>query len=1034
MQEYLKNIAVKFSDPQTSEMGYRTDLENLLVKIFPKDKKYQIHHDAKAVGGNKPDFVILKDGVPLLYIEAKDIGVSLDKVEKSDQMDRYFGYNNLVLTDYVEFRFYRNGERYGEPVAISTFDKTYRTIVELSHNFSLLSKTIVDFAASHKEPIKRGKHLAQIMGGKAQRIRDNVKEMLVVTSDAYADLLKMRDVVKEHLVSSLDDESFADMYAQTLVYGLFAARYNDKTADNFSRAEARELVPKTNPFLRSFFDHIAGESFPDRLGFIVDELCEVFTHADVHRLMHEYFTQGKISGGVHTSPDPVIHFYEDFLREYDTKKKMEMGVFYTPRPVVQFIVRAVDSILKSEFGLEKGLTDTTKISVEKKETNEKGKEVKVQKEYHKVQVLDVATGTGTFLNEVITHIYSSFKGQEGGWPAYVENDLLPRLHGFELMMASYTIAHLKLGMTLHDTGAGGINKRLGVYLTNTLEEAKNSIWGNNSLFVGVQESITKEAIEASRVKSDYPIMCVIGNPPYSGISMNRHYTDNNVYKVEPGGLQKLQEKKNWLDDDYVKFIRFAESLVEKNGEGVVGMITAHGYIDNPTFRGMRWHLRKTFDKIYVIDLHGNSNKKETAPDGGKDENVFDIKTGVSMILAIKNSPDVKSKKLGQVYQTDFYGLRESKYERLDVESIESIKWNELPENTEVWRVEGKGKSEYQKGFSVAELFPKNTTGIVTMGDSFIVDKDKEILTKRVREFLYNNVLENELKFKYNLGKNYAKWVIDNKKKIQDDPSKIASLLYRPFDSRYTYFDKNLVWRTRDQVMIQLVNRENIAFIASRINRQASLGYFFVTKTLTDFHVLDNAQDSTSVFPLYLYDERGEKIPNINKAIWQKINELVGETIPENILDYVYAYLHSPNYRDKYKEFLKIDFPRVPFPKNKEEFWNLVPLGTKLRELHLMTSSECNKLITTYPVTGGDVVEKIKYEKEKVYINNTQYFGNVPKVAWDFYIGGYQPAQKWLKDRKDKKLSNEDIEHYQKMIVVLVETDRIMKEIDKTFEN
>lgn len=1033
MEEYLKNISQKFARTDASsgrEMIYRTDFEILLKEIFQADGKVtQINHDSTNDNGNKPDFVVSKNAVPILYIEAKDIGVSLDKIEKSNQMDRYFGYNNLILTDYVEFRFYRNGEKYGEPVVIAHFDKTNRNITPLPERFSLLAKTLVDFASSHKEPIKRGAHLARIMGGKAQRIRDNVKEMLTAPSDRYQDLLKMRDVVKAHLVSSLDDDSFADMYAQTLVYGLFTARYSDTTLATFSRAEARELVPKTNPFLRSFFDHIAGESFPERLRHIVDELCEVFSHADVHRLMHDYFRKENLFGEVFESPDPVIHFYEDFLKEYDVKKKMEMGVFYTPKPVVQFIIRAVDSVLKNEFGLEKGLADTTKIQVEKKEIDTKGKEIKVQKEYHKVQVLDVATGTGTFLNELIHFVHKGFVGQEGRWSAYVEHDLLPRLHGFELMMASYTIAHLKLGMTLQDSGVAKLNTRLGVYLTNTLDEPVD--YKNQHTLFGIMDSIAEESKNASRVKTEYPIMCVIGNPPYSGVSMNKQYTDNSVYKVEPGGKVKLKEKKNWLDDDYVKFIRFAESLIEKNGEGVVGMITAHGYIDNPTFRGMRWHLRNTFDKIYVLDLHGNSNKKEVSPDGSKDGNVFDIKTGVSIILGVKKQGVGKDKKLAQVYQADFFGTRKSKYEKLNKGSIETIQWNVLPKNTEVWGVEGEGKDEYQKGFSVAECFPKNTTGIVTMGDSFIIDKNKDVLKKRVQDFLYNDVSEDELKTKYDLGKNYARWVVENKKNIQDDPNNIVPLAYRPFDIRYTYFDKNLVWRTRDQVTQHFVNKENLALVfVQRSPAETPSSYIFLSKNIVvNGYIRSDSVSIDTMAPLYLYTNQGEKIPNMDKKIWEEINVVVGDTTPENILDYIYAYLHSPKYRETYKDFLKTDFPRVPYPKNKEEFWGLVSLGAKLRELHLMTAPECSKLITTYPVSGSDVVEKITYKDGKVYINDIQYFGGVPEVAWSFYVGGYQPAQKWLKDRKEQKLSNEDIEHYQKMIVVLVETDKIMKEID-----
>lgn len=1025
MHEYIKAIAQKFARTDVAtgrEMIYRADFEGLLKSIFQADGSVtQINHDATSDNGNKPDFVISKNGVPILYIEAKDIGVSLDKIEKSNQMERYFGYDNLILTDYVEFRFYRNGVSYGEPVKIATFDKEHRVVQVVEENFPLLQKTILDFSSSHKEPIKSGVHLARIMGGKAQRIRDNVREMLKSNSESYQDLHKIRDVVKENLVAALDDESFADMYAQTLVYGLFAARYNDKSANDFSRMEARELVPKTNPFLRSFFDHIAGTSFPERLRFIVDELCEVFSHADIEKILHDFYQKEK------DNKDPIIHFYEDFLKEYDGKKKMEMGVFYTPRPVVQFIVRAVDHVLKKEFGLAKGLTDTTKITITQKEENTKGKMVSVNREYHKVQVLDIATGTGTFLNEVIEYIHKDFIGQEGRWASYAQNDLLPRLHGFELMMASYTIAHLKLGMTLHETGAKQLDQRLGVYLTNSLDAPID--YSNQYSLFGVMDSIALESKNASRVKNEYPIMCVIGNPPYSGISMNKHYTENNVYKVEIGGKDKLKEKKNWLDDDYVKFIRLAESLIEKNGEGVVAMITAHGYVDNPTFRGMRWHLRNTFDSIYIVDLHGNSNKKESTPTGGKDENIFDIKTGVSIIIGVKKKSEQKDKQLAQVYQADLWGARKEKFAQLDAGTLDSMEWNALPEAADLWKVEAEGRVEYEKGFSVAELFPVNTTGIVTMGDSFIVDKDKKALGDRIERFLQTPITELELKKEYDLGKNYAKWIINNKPKIEFDSSKLISFAYRPFDTRVTYFDKNLVWRTRDKVMQHFLNRENVGLIFARSQKDPVFSAVFISEYVMETKC-GEASTQSAIAPLYLHNDQNEKTPNINDELWQQINAIVGDTTPENILDYVYASLHSPSYREKFKEFLKTDFPRVPFPANKDIFWRLVPLGTKLRELHLMHAPECNQFVTTFPVAGNDTVEKVKYESGNVYINETQYFGGVPEIAWNFYIGGYQPAQKWLKDRKGSVLTNEDIEHYQKMIVVLVKTHEIMMKIDE----
>ncbi len=990
MDKYLSEIQSYFQDENSSEHSYRTSFENYLKEIFPKEKGYLTQQDQRAINGNKPDFVILKGRVPVLYIEVKKVGESLDKVEKSEQADRYFGYDNLIISDYVNFRLFRNGQKYNEEISLGDIDKNNKYIKIREDNSKHLTKTIQDFVSSHKESIKSGIQLARIMGGKAQRIRENVSYMIQSRKESSSDLFKILDVVKQNLIANLDDKTFADMYAQTLVYGLFVARYNDKTPENFSRIEARDLVPKSNPFLRSFFDHITGNTFPDQLKYIVDELCEVFQHADVEKLLSDFYGKEK------ENKDPVIHFYEDFLKEYDAKKKMEMGVFYTPRPVVQFIVRAVDDILKSEFGLTKGLADTTKIKKDKIGKDAKGKEIKVPVEYHKVQVLDIATGTGTFLNEVIHKVYQNFKDQEGSWQSYVENDLLPRLHGFELMMASYTIAHLKLGMTLHDTGVKDLDKRIGVYLTNTLE-APALIEIQPSMF-GVMESIVEERKSASKIKSEYPIMCVIGNPPYSVQSMNPDYISQDVYKVEPGGNMKLKEKNSkMLNDDYVKFIRFAEDLIEKNEEGILGMITAHGYINNSTFRGMRWHLRNTFTKIYILDLHGNSRKKEVTPSGSKDDNVFDIMTGVSIILGFKKS-DLKNKKLATVYKSDLYGLRQEKFEKLDNYIFNTIKWVELPDEHDVWVLEGEGKEKYKKGFSIAEMFPVNSVGVTSSKDEVLINSNVNILLQQVKE-------------------NY---------KLEPEEEFVRSIAYRPFDIKNIYYNKKFVGRPRLAVMQHLKN-ENISLIFEKIvpMMDASVSVF-ISKNLSDGH-LTGAR--SYVAPLYIH-KNDKIIPNLNKEMWRQINNVVGEVTPENIFDYIYAVLHSPKYRETYKEFLKIDFPRVPYPKDKKHFEMLVRLGNKLRELHLMIDPECEKLITKYSIPGGNIVDKVKYKDGNVYINDSQYFEDVPEISWNFYIGGYQPAQKYLKDRKGNQLTHEEIEHYQKIIKVLFETDKIMQEIDK----
>jgi type I restriction-modification system DNA methylase subunit len=1019
-KDYIQSVSSKFSHEETTEMGYRTDFEILLKGIFKSINVRRIAHDARAEQGNKPDFVVLNYDIPILYIEAKDIGISLDKVEKSEQMRRYYGYTNLVLTDYLEFRFYRNGLYYVEPIKIAEYDLKTREITPIPDNYEYLARTLTDFTQSQKEPIKSGEHLAKIMGGKAQRIRDNVKQFLSIKSEKNEELIKVYETIKKLLVHDLIPDSFADMYAQTLVYGLFAARYNDESPSNFTRQEARDLIPKSNPLLRHFFDHIVGPNFDKRLEYIVNELCEVFSHADVNELMREYYNTD-LFGEEHRGPDPVIHFYEDFLKEYDPILRKKMGAYYTPVPVVQFIVRSVDYILKKDFGLAEGLADTSKTA----------------NGLHRVQILDPSVGTGTFISAVINIIYQGLlkRGQKGRWPTYVHNDLLPRLHGFELMMAPYTIAHLKLAMAFGQTGFKYFNRRLGIYMTNSLEKAI----GQGELFTafGLAESIAEESKEAAIIKNETPIMVVIGNPPYSVASSNETEYANGLvkkYKVEPGGKQKLKERKHWLNDDYVKFIAFAEDMISKNREGIVGFITNHGYLDNPTFRGMRWHLMYTFDSIYIIDLHGNIKKKELSPDGNKDENVFDIQPGVSIILAVKTGKKEKGI-LAKVYHFDMWGRREDKFNQLNNSTFKSIKWASLTNYAPNFFFVQKGssalESEYRKGICIINLFIEGTTGVFTLGDGFIIDIDRGSLVERIKNFLSEDIPESVLKEQFNLGKNYAKWIIGNKKEITFKQDKITPITYRPFDFRYTYLDNKLVWRPRTKLMSNFLKGANIGLAVGRQGQvvgSMEWNVVFVTNNIIDLNCFYRGGEQ--VYPLYLYRENGAKIPNLNSEIVNEIYRIVGKVSPEEIFNYIYAILHSPSYRKKYKDFLKIDYPWVPYPKDKEAFRILGAFGAELRSLHLLESPKLNQFITTYPIVGSDIVEKIFYKKGKVFINPEQYFGNVPEVAWNFYIGGYQPAQKWLKDRKGSTLTNSDIEHYQKIIVALTETNRIMNEIDQ----
>ena len=1009
---YLNEIQSLFYTEKAREHAYRPALSNLLQSIN-SDPNTKILNDPSRSEHGAPDFLIMRgNDLIIAHIETKDLNVDLDKTETSEQLQRYYGYTNLLLTDYLDFRFFKNGEK-TETISIGKI--TDGKIILFEEHMGQLEYALKDFISGKPETIRSGLQLAKIMGGKARRIRDNVRRFLEIKSESNQELDRIYEVIKNLLIHDLSKEKFADMYAQTLVYGLFIARYHDESEENFTRAEARDLVPESNPFLKTFFDHIAGNSFDKRLAYIVNELCEIFCHSDVQGLMSQYSKQLGLFDEDKESPDPVIHFYEDFLKEYDAKQRVELGVFYTPLPVVRFIVRSIDEILKKEFGLEKGLADSSKIE---RTIIRQGQ--KVKETLHRVQVLDPATGTGTFLNEVINQIYSSFKGQEGRWKSYVNDDLLPRIYGFELMMASYTIAHLKLGLNLSGTGYKEFNRRIGVYLTNSLEDA---IDVDNTLFapIGLPFAISKEAEAAGIIKNKKPIMVVTGNPPYSISSSNKGEWIQNLIKDYK---KDLNERKINLDDDYIKFIRFAEHFIEKNKSGIVAMITNNSYIDGITHRQMRKHLLETFDDIYILNLHGDSRKKEKTPDGGKDENVFDIQQGVAISIFVRKSSDKKG--LGKIHYSELFGKRRDKFQTLNEKDILNIKWQKLNCSAPYYFFSPKdfsSQDEFYKNFMITDLFINYSAGIKTKIDKVATDFNREVLAARIEKILDNKPSLEEIIRDYHLNENTT-WEYKKAIDCRFDESKIRLFSYRPFDYRYVYFDHNFLSRSRRKVM------DNVAksnFTLSFTHQGRNYGpEALITREVTCEDFITN---HTFTAPLYI-NNMDSLEPNLKRELLHNFQQIVGKLSPEEILEYIYAVLYSPSYRTKFEEFLKIDFPRIPYPKSAEQFHKLAEKGKELQQLHLMESPLLNDLTITYPVGGTDRVEKTVYSAGSIFINSNQYFGNVPEIAWNFYVGGYQPAQKWLKDRKGQILSSEDIEHYQKIIVVLTETNKIMKEIDK----
>lgn len=1060
---YLDELRAKFASGHATEHSYRPALARLFESIDPA---LTVINEPKKSEAGMPDFLFERNGVPFGWAEAKDVDKDVIRLKgySVEQRRRYEkAYPNLIYTNGVDFEFIRDGAQV-HFVSIADF------VMGLQPNpdrFEELERQLRLFAEQKPISIRSARKLAEMMAAKAAIIKDEVAIALKDDPEFRSGLGGQFKSFKANLLPALEPDEFADIYAETITYGMFATRFHDDTLDSFSRQEALEKLPASNPFLKGLFEYVAGPALPKRLGYIVDDLVQLMRASDPHALFEGY---GKFTA----RNDPFIHFYEDFLAAYNPKKRKSRGVWYTPEPVVDFIVRAVDDVLKTEFGLADGLADTSKVTVDwDTGTNhpKTGKPVTVKREVHKVQILDPATGTGTFLAKAVQLIADRVKMRAPGkWSGYVEQDLLPRLHGFELLMASYAMCHMKLDMQLTESGykPSAHPPRLSVWLTNALEPAEREV---RDLFF---QPLAEEARGASEVKRQTPIMCVIGNPPYSGESANKgsHIMAlMEAYKKEPGGEQKLKERNSkWINDDYVKFIRMAEDLISRNSSGgVLGFITNHGYLDNPTFRGMRWHLLKTFDKLYILDLHGNSKRKEVSPDGSPDKNVFDIQQGVSVVIGIRLQTAAKAESLASVHHGELWGSRDEKGNALfslGVGNKNVLNSLELEnKNFALVRRASSRATSYEQLLSVTDLFPINGTGIVTKRDELNIQYTRAKVSKVVEDV--ENLTETQLRRKYHLPGDVRDWryewacadVRENARSYRIEP-----ISYRPFDTRYIYYSgrsRGLVGWPVERIMGNFVRGRNLGLLAPR---QCALEWqhSFVTDRITEFNLTGTAgrYGSGSLFPLYVYPDNAvqqqdafqqrERTLNLDLKLYAAIcaaagidpadqagpdddfRAATGDARPSEVkvFDYIYGVLHAPNYRKTYAEFLKIDFPRVPYPASPDVFRAVSGRGERLRRLHLMEPAAIGD--TPYPFVGeGDDIVAAGYPRladGRIHINPSQYFDATPPVAWGFHIGGYQPAQKWLKDRRGRTLSWDDIGHYQRILKILSETDRIMAEI------
>ncbi len=1057
LRDYLKNIETPYKTGSATEHTYRPALQKLLVSLV---SDITALNEPKRVKCGAPDYAVFRrTGQGMLtigYVEAKDLSVSLDKVEHGEQMNRYLrALDNLVLTDYLEFRWYVKGEK--QMSARLTTLQRGKSLALDKVGAKAAEDLLQSFLEHSAETIRNPADLARRMARLAHMIRDVT--VAAFEQDEASDTLNgLYEAFKSVLIPDLPTIQFADMFAQTLAYGLFAARYNHHGSELFNRRDAAREIPRTNPFLRKLFGTIAASDFEDEpfIGF-VNELTQVLGVTDMNAVLAGFGKRTRLE-------DPIIHFYETFLTQYDPKLRELRGVYYTPEPVVSYIVRSVDHLLREQFDCPDGLADISTITTTY--TDEEGK---TQTEHTpRVLLLDPACGTGTFLYAIIDQIRESYRemGNAGMWSSYVREHLLQRLFGFELLMAPYAVAHLKLGMQLAALDLPleersmweydfETDERLGLYLTNTLEH----VLKRSNLLLGI--FISDEANEAARVKQDCPVMVIIGNPPYSGHSANKgkwisellHGEDGktgrkvgNYFEVDGKPLGERNPK--WLNDDYVKFIRFAQWRIEKTGYGILAFITNHGYLDNPTFRGMRQSLMQSFDEIYVLDLHGNSKKKERSPNGLKDENVFDIQQGVAIGIFVKRQRKVSTSPMAAVHHAHLWGPREiyeklgqvqwlvgGKYHWLAEHNIATTEWTTLKPDKPLYKFVPQNmnlKAEYEGGWMLSDFLTVNNVGIVTGQDA--------------KTIAFTTAEANELAGAQNLAQDVVKPV-----------------LYRPFDTRYILYSKKVVTRPRLDVMRHMIEGKNVGLIATRQTRDK-------WEILAASHIIGHkslaAYDINTLFPLYLYPAPeqkglfdinipltipGSRRPNLSPTFITDISNKLGihfihdgkgdlqQTFgPEDIFNYMYAVFHSSTYRERYAEFLKIDFPRLPLTSNSDLFRELCNLGEQFVGLHLM--EKFGPVTPKYPTKGNNLVEKFEYleskdqpEQGRVYINKTQYFDGVPSEVWNFHVGGYQVCHKWLKDRKGRTLSFNDVQHYQRVVSALGETIQIMGQIDEAIE-
>ena len=1022
---YLQNIhQTQTTSEATPELSLFPHLQALLeetaVNHLRRDTVRFTQEPRRLDQIGRPDFIAMEGLLPIGYIEAEAYGRDLDALtgHAREQNARFIeNLDNFILTNFVEFRLYRDGQL-----------RATANITDAPEDLEALLERFLN--AGHVQ-IASPEALARYL---ARRTRELQTQIAITLTDEASNIHAMFLAFKETLISTLTPDDFADMYAQTLAYGLFAARCTLPNATNFSRHTAVQALPRSNPFLVQLFYHVASPTLETNVTYILDAIASLLQNVPTEMLRTAFAAKNHLE-------DPVIHFYETFLAEYDPQRRVDRGVYYTPPQVISYIVRSVDSLLKTELNRPDGLADDGTL------------------------ILDPATGTGGFLLTVLDHIRESVTETygTGEWIQYINAQLVKRIFGFELLVAPYTIAHLKLSLFLQAQGWRA-DERLRIYLTNTLEQPEEM-----QPSLPFAEFISDEANAALSVKRDEPLLVILGNPPYKRHSANPSREGRRLtfigqliedYKQVDG--QPIGEATpKALQDDYVKFIRWAQWRIDKNGEGVIGYIVNNNFLDAPTVRGMRQSLLDSFNAIYLLNLHGSNRRTEAVPTAQRDENVFDISQGVCILLCVKERDNSAPAK---VYYADMWGSREERYNLLSETDVQSTKWCALQPTSSDYLFVPQAtdySAEYNEiEWEITDIFQISSIGIVTARDKLTIHRTPKKMRETVSDFVSLSV--DKARENYNLRKDSRDWKIHLAQadlcNHPDAEQHIQPINYRPFDTHWTYYtgqSRGFHCMPRPENMPHLLT-ENLALCVCRIVKSPAWQHALITDKITEnCYISNKTSESGHVFPLYLYPNpeelriSTERSVNFKQAFLTALSEALGlpqsapfnlpEGIsPEEVLAYIYAILYSPKYRERYYDFLKYGFPRIPLPRDIEHFRTLAALGQRLIDCHLLRDISPAEVAPTgtrvsavhrFEGEGDGVVAQVRYSDGQVRINPTQSFTDVPSEVWEYEIGAYQVCEKWLKDRRGEALSHAEVRQYRAILVAVAETLRVMAEID-----